>query len=196
MNIARTFRRPLRRLAPLGLLVAAGLACGPDPFAPVASSAIVRTFLTVWAISGSPPPYPTAFSVQNNVTVRLEPTGSFDLAFDITPEGKLRVLPVGKVVAPVNGARSIGVLVPGIPYADITAAPRTRYAVDSIIELEVGDAFVVQVPTQLCALTQTPVIYAKFAVDTIAVADRRAFLSGRINPNCGFRSFAEGIPEF
>lgn len=180
------------------LLASAGLSsgCGPDPFAPRATSDVVRTIFTVWAISGSPTPYPTGYSVQNNVTVRLEPTGTFDLAFDITPAGKLRVLPVSAVVAPIGGARSIGVMVPGVPYEDITAAPRGRYATDSIIELEVGESFVVQVPTQLCGFSQTPVIYAKFSVDTIAAADRRAFLVGRINPNCGFRSFADGLPRF
>jgi hypothetical protein len=191
-------RRPLRRAAAAAALlaVAVGLGCGPDPFAPRADTPVVRTIFTVWAISGSPAPYPTAYSVQSNATLRLEPTGAFDLAFDITPEGKLRVLPVREVVNPISGARSIGVQVPGIPYADITAAPRTGYALDSIIELEVGGAFVVQVPSQLCGFSQQPVIFAKFNVDTIVPADRRAFLSGRINPNCGFRSFADGVPEF
>jgi hypothetical protein len=184
-------------VAVVALLVAGfGLGCGPDPFAPTASSPIVRTIFTVWAISGSPTPFPTAYSVQNNVTVRLEPTGTFDLAFDITPAGKLRVLPVSAVVAPVAGARSIGVLVPNIPYADITAAPTSGYNTDSIIEIGVGEAFVVQVPSQLCGFSQQPIIHAKFTVDTIVPQDRRAFLSGRINPNCGFRSFGDGVPRF
>jgi hypothetical protein len=191
-------RRPLRRAAAVAAVLVAtlGLGCGPDPFAVRADSPVRLTIFTVWAISGSPTPYPTAFSVQSNATVRLEPSGTFDLAFDITPEGKLRVLPVSKVVNPISGARSIGVQVPGVPYAAITSAPRSGYAVDSIIELEVGGAFVVQVPSQLCGFSQQPILYAKFNVDTIVPADRRAFLSGRINPNCGFRSFADGIPEF
>lgn len=198
VNTTTPVRRPTRRLAALGVLLAAaaGIACGPDPYAPRAESAVVRTIFTVWAISGSPAPYPTAYSVQNNVTLRLEPTGAFDLAFDITDDGKLRVLPVGKVVNPVSGSRNIGMMVPGVPYAQILSAPRSGYAPDTVLELNVGDAFVVQVPTQLCLYTSLPVIYAKFAVDTIVPADRRAFLSGRINPNCGFRSFADGVPEF
>lgn len=198
MNIPLKFRRAARPAFAAVLLASAGaaLGCGPDPFAPRASSAVVRTIFTVWAISGSPTPYPTGYSVQNNVTVRLEPSGSFDLAFDITPAGKLRVLPVSAVVAPIGGARSIGVLVPGTPYEDITSAPRSRYATDSIIEVDVGESFVVQVPTQLCGFSQTPVIYGKFVADTIDVVGRRAFLVGRINPNCGFRSFADGVPRF
>lgn len=178
------------------LVMAAVLGCGPDPFAPTANSPVVRTIFTVWAISGSPTPYPTAYSVQNNVTVRLEPTGTFDLAFDITAGGRLRVLPVSAVVAPLAGARSIGIQVSDLPYADITSAPRGGYNSDSIVELDVGDAFIVQVPSQLCGFSQTPIVYAKFTVDTIVPADRRAFLSGRINPNCGFRSFADGVPRF
>lgn len=198
MNIPTTFRQHARRAIAAAslLIIGAALGCGPDPFAPTATSPVVRTIFTVWAISGSPTPYPTAYSVQNNVTVRLEPTGTFDLAFDITPGGRLQVLPVSAVVAPLAGARSIGIQVSDVAYADIASAPRGGYNSDSIVELDVGDAFIVQVPSQLCGFSQTPIIYAKFTVDTIVPADRRAFLSGRINPNCGFRSFADGVPRF
>lgn len=198
MHTTPIVRRPARRLLAVATLLVAGLGigCGPDPFAPIANSPVLPTVFSVWAITGSPTPFPTAYSVQNNVTVRLEPTGTFDLAFDITPGGKLRVLPVSAVVAPISGVRVIGVQVPGIPYADITAAPRGGYNSDSIIDLDVGQAFVVQVPSQLCGFSQQPIIYAKYRVDSIVPATRRAFLSGRINPNCGFRSFADGIPRF
>ena len=190
--------RPTRRLAALGALLLAGLGlgCGPDPFAPRATTPIRTTSFTVWAISGSPTPYPTAYSVQSNVTMRIEPSGSFDIAFDITPGGKLRVLPVKEVVSPITGVRSIGMLVPDVPYTSIEAAPRVGYALDTILELEVGDAFVVQVPSQLCDFGQQQILFAKFSVDAIVPAERRASISGRINPNCGFRSFADGVPEF
>lgn len=177
-----------------GTLTAA--ACGPDPFAPVADAAVLRTQFTLWAVTGSPPPYPTAFSVQNNATVRLEPSGSFDVAFDITPEGKLKVLPLNKVVAPVSGGRQLGLRLAGMPYAQVTSAPLNGYATDTVLEVDVGETFILRVISPICALSGRQVIYAKMVADTIVPADRRIFLVGRINPNCGFRSFADGIPEF
>ncbi len=154
------------------------------------------TNFQIWAITGTPVPYPTAFAVPQRATVRLDPSGTFDIAFDITPEGALQVLPVAKVISSLSGSRSIGVIVSDSTYSQITSAPRTGWAVDSIVELQVGQAFVLQVTTQFCQFNQRQIIYAKFRVDSILPAERRARLSGRVNPNCGFRSFADGTPEF
>jgi hypothetical protein len=197
----RSAQRAIRRVSVLAALAAAlGIgslsACGPDPFAVEANTPVRLTTFTVWAITGSPAPFPTAFSVQNNVTLRLEPSGSFDIAFDITPDGKLQVLPISAVVSPVGGSRVIGVQVATVPYQQVTEAPRSGWNADSTIEVVVGQTFLVQVASELCALSGRPTIYAKFVAESILVVDRRAFLSGRINPNCGFRSFADGIPEF
>lgn len=154
------------------------------------------TDFTVWAITGSPAPYPTAFSVQRNTTLRLDPSGAFDIAFDILPDGKLQVLPVRSVVSSLGGGRVVGVQVATVPFAQVTEAPRTGWNSDSTIEVIVGQTFLIQVTSDECAFAQKQTIYAKFVADSIVPADRRAFLSGRINQNCGFRSFADGIPEF
>ncbi|MBX3133147.1 MAG: hypothetical protein KF689_07165 [Gemmatimonadaceae bacterium] len=198
MNTPRlTSRRTLRAAVLAAALGGASLsACGPDPFAPVADSPVVLTTFTVWAITGTPPPFPTAFSLPANSPLRLEPSGSFDIAFDITPEGKLQILPMGAVVSPPTGPRPIGINVPGVSYQAITAAPRSGWNADSTIEVTVGQAFVLQVPSVICPFNTQQVLYGKFVAESIIVADRRIFMSARINPNCGFRSFADGIPRF
>jgi hypothetical protein len=192
-----TPRTTLRALLVAFVIGAASLtACGPDPFAPVANSPVVLTTFRVWAITGTPPPYPTAFSLPANSTIRLEPSGSFDIAFDITPAGKLQVLPMGAVVSPPTGPRPIGINVPGTSYQSILSAPRTGWNTDSIIEVTVGEAFVLQVPSVLCPFNTSQVLYGKFVAESILVDERRIFMSARLNPNCGFRSFADGIPRF
>lgn len=189
--------RALRRAAPvLTLAVAALVGCGPDPFAPQASGPNVDANFQIWALTGTPVPYPTAFAVPQRATVRLDPAGTFDIAFDITPSGALQVLPVSKVIASLSGSRSIGIIVSDVPYSQIESAPRSGWAVDSIVELQVGAVFILQVTTQFCQFDSRQVIYAKFRVDSILPAERRARLAGRVNPNCGFRSFADGTPEF
>jgi hypothetical protein len=193
--------RAIRRvsvLAALGAALGVGSlsACGPDPFAVEASSPVVLTAFNVWAITGTPAPYPTAYSVQNNVTLRLEPTGAFDVAFDITPGGNLLVLPIKAVVSPLAGARSILVQVSARPYFEVTEAPRTGWNADSTIEITEGQTFLLAVASPLCAQSGRPNVYAKMVADSIILAERRIVLRGRVNPNCGFRSLAEGIPEF
>jgi hypothetical protein len=56
--------------------------------------------------------------------------------------------------------------------------------------------FLVRVQTQYCQLEQSPEVYAKYIVDSIFPDERRIRLSGRVNPNCGFRSFLSGVPTF
>lgn len=187
----------MRRAAVVVALTLAALAgCGPDPFAPRADSPSVDTEFQVWALTGTPTSYPSAFAVPERTAVRLDALGTFDIAFDIAPSGALQVLPVGKVLSALTGSRTIGVIVSTLPYADIESAPRSGWAVDSIVELQVGQAFILQVTTPVCQFSTRQVLYAKFRVDSIVLAERRARLSGRVNPNCGFRSFADGTPEF
>jgi hypothetical protein len=189
--------RALRRAGLVVAVSAAALvACGPDPFAPQPDGPNLDTNFQIWAITGSPVPYPTAFAVPQRATVRLEPSGTFDIAFDITPSGDLQVLPVGRVISSLTGSRPIGIIVSSTPYSQIESAPRTGWAVDSIVNLQEGSVFVLQVTTQFCAGQTRQTIYGKFRVDSILPAERRARLSGRVNPNCGFRSFADGTPEF
>lgn len=189
--------RVARRAAVLAVVASAALiGCGPDPFAPQPDGPTVDTNFQIWAMTGAPVPYPTGLAVPQRATVRLDPAGSFDLAFDITPSGLLQVLPVGKVVSPLTGARPIGIIVSPDLYENVTSAPRSGWALDSIVELNIGQTFIVQVTTQFCQFEARQTIYGKFRVDSILPLERRARLSGRVNPNCGFRSFADGTPEF
>ena len=187
-------RRPLL-LATLALAV--GLAaCGPDPFAPRARFSNADTIVEVWALTGAPLSYPTTLLVPQRFAVRPDASATFDLGFDIDADGNLVVLPVNAVVTPLGGTRRIGFIVPTTPYADIDAAPQIGWAFDSTITLAVGDVFLARVQTQYCAFEFNPEIYAKYQVDSIFPVERRIKLSGRVNPNCGFRSFADGIPTF
>ena len=59
-----------------------------------------------------------------------------------------------------------------------------------------GQSFLVKVNTLYCQYDLQQVVYAKFLVDSVIPAERRMKISARINPNCGFRSFLSGVPEF
>lgn len=189
--------RTLRAATLAGLLFIAGaLGCGPDPFAPQATLENGNVAIEVWALTGAPTNFPTVHLVPQRLTVRPDAAGSFDLGFDIDPNGRVLILPVNRIVTPLGGNRSIGILKSDLPYADITAAPRDGYAFDSIVSVAVGEPFVVRVQTLFCSTELRDHVFAKYIVDSIFPAERRIRISGRVNPNCGFRSFGEGVPTF
>lgn len=147
-------------------------------------------------MTGAPLNYPTVLVVYNNIVLRPDPSATFDLGFDIDGAGRLQVIPVSKIVTPLAQSRVIGFTLPTAGYDAITEAPRTGWVFDETQTLDVGDVFIVRVSTQSCAFDISQEIYAKFRVDSIFPAERRARLSGRINRNCGFRSFEDSIPKF
>jgi hypothetical protein len=172
------------------------IACGPDPFAVVAQDPNADVSIEVWALTGAPTNFPTVHLVPQRITTRPDAAASFDIAFDIDADGRLLVLPVNKVVTPLSGNRRVGIVRTSEIYNTIVEAPRTGWVYDSILSVNVGQTFIVRVQTQFCSISQSNEVYAKYVVDSVFPAERRIRLSGRVNPNCGFRSFLSGIPEF
>lgn len=172
------------------------LACGPDPFAVLAQDATADVSIEVWALTGAPTNFPTVHLVPQRITTRPDAAGSFDIGFDIDAEGRLLVLPVNEIVTPLSGNRRIGIVRTAEVYNTIVEAPRNGWVYDSILPVNVGQTFIVRVQTQFCSASQSNEVYAKYYVDSVLPAERRIRLSGRVNPNCGFRSFLSGIPEF
>ena len=185
--------RSLRRVAVAALVV---LGACDDPFEPKATIFVLDATHELWALTGSPPAYPTALLVPQRIEVRPDPAGSFDIAFEITGGGQLQVLPMPHVMIPLSGPRPVDFIIPTDAFADIASAPRTGWLSDTTITLDQGDTFLVRVQTLYCAGEFFPVVYAKYRVDSIIPAERRLKLTARVNPNCGFRSFADGIPTF
>lgn len=196
MNSPNPSARRLRRrlLAALAAMVVAA-ACD-DPFKIEADTANLDANLELWALNGSPAAYPSAVIVAQAAATRPDASGSFDLAFDIDANGRVRTLPVASVVTPVSGARTIEFQRITGPFDAVEEAPRSGWTADSVLVLEAGEAFLVKVPTVYCQYDIRQEVFAKFRVDSILPAERRIKLSGRVNPNCGFRSLLTGIPEF
>ena len=188
-----TFRRTFV-LAAAAIVI--GLVACDDPFAPKADSPTLDASIEVWALTGAPASFPTVMLVPQRISVRPDAAASFDLGFDIDPDGRLLVLPVSKVVSSQLGDRRVGIIRTSEIYNLITEAPRTGYIFDSTLTVNVGQVFIVRVQTQFCQGQLQGEIYAKYLVDSVIVPERRIRLSGRVNPNCGFRSFLSGIPKF
>jgi hypothetical protein len=187
------------RLALLAVISAAvGLnACG-DPNGIQASLPTSVDTLSVFALSGTPAAYPSGLAILPRQPVRVDGSGSFDVAFDINSNGEAVIYPVKLVVAAPGTARPVGLQkVPGL-FDAIVDAPKTGFELDSALVMPVGQVVVVQSlhnsSGDLCQFSLNPNIFAKIVVDSIATANRVIFFKLGLDPNCGFHSFVAGIP--
>jgi hypothetical protein len=172
-------------------------ACG-DPTNIKAQLPTFVDSLSLWALSGTPPTYPSGISIPGRQVTRVDASASFDVALDINASGEPVIYPARLVVSTPGGGRPIGLQkVPGL-FEDVTAAPTTGFETDSALVLGLGQTVVVQTPHngsgELCQFAISPNLYAKITVDSVNLASRVLYFRMASDPNCGFRSFADGIP--
>ena len=185
-------------------VIAAGLtaafisACG-DPTALKASLLNSVDTLSVFALSGTPPNYPSGVAFLSRQPVHVDGFALFDVAFDINSAGDAVIYPVKMIVAS-GSTRPVALQTLNQAFEAVTEAPKTGYESDSALVAPIGKTVVVQsahnASADLCQFAINPNIYAKISVDSVNLASRTIYFRMGLNPNCGFRSFAEGIPTF
>ncbi len=180
----------------IAALVGGGLTACDDPFQLQAQFPNIDRSFELWAVTGTSATYPSAVIVTTASVSQLDAAGSFDFAVDIDADGRLVILPVSKIVQPLIGSRVTAMQRSSTPFTQIVEAPRDGWLPDTTLLVNPGGVFLVKVNSLACQFTQTPDLYAKFVVDSIDRVERRVLLSARVNPNCGFRSLAAGLPEF
>jgi hypothetical protein len=189
----------LRKFA-LGAIVASVffVACDDsNPFA--AQLPTSQDVYTLFALTGTPPAYPSGLNTFARSPTRVDGNASFDVAFDINADGKAVLYPVKLIVTSVNGDRPVGLRKVAGTFASITEAPTGTYQTDSAIVAAKGEIVVVEANRgssgDVCSFNISPNIYTKILVDSIDVASHTITIQTVMDPNCGFRSFADGIPS-
>jgi hypothetical protein len=187
------------RLALLAAIAAvAGLnACG-DPTNLQASLPTAVDSLSVFALSGTPAAYPSGLAILGGQPVRVDGSASFDVAFDINANGDAVIYPVKLVVAAPGTARPVGLQKVAGLFDAIIEAPKAGFEADSGLVMPAGQVVVLQSAHNgqgdICQFAINPNIFAKIGVDSVNLASRIIYFRLGIDPNCGFRSFATGIP--
>jgi hypothetical protein len=172
-------------------------ACG-DPTSLKATNLTTVDTLSVFALSGTPPSYPAGVSILAAQAVQVDGFGLFDVAFDVDASGNAVVYPPKLVVNSLAGPRPVGLLKIADTFESVLEAPQAGYATDASVALAPGQTVVMQSAhngsSDICQFALTPYIYAKITFDSVNVATRTLYLRMGVDPNCGFRSFASGVP--
>jgi hypothetical protein len=172
-------------------------ACG-DPTSIQASLPTSVDTLSVFALSGTPAAYPSGLSIIGRQPVRVDGFANFDVAFDINAQGSAVIYPVRVVVPSPGGSRPVFLQKVTGTFETVVAAPKTGFEADTALVMLPGEVVVAQSTHNgngdLCQFALNPNIFAKFAVDSVSLASRIIYLKMGVDPNCGFRSFAIGIP--
>jgi len=154
--------------------------------------------MAVYALSGTPPSYPSAIAVLARQPVRVDASALFDIALDITPAGQAIVYPLKLVVPNPSGSRPVGLQVVAGSFDAATIAPKEGYQPDTAVVLNPDETLMIQSAHNgtgdVCQFAINPNIFAKIAVDSVNLASRTLYVRLGLDPNCGFRSFSEGIP--
>ncbi len=183
---------------PALIVTALAAACGGDGLTSTASVENVTRVYSVFAVSGTSNALPSAYSYTTESLVRPQVLSSgginFDLAFDITTDGKVRLLPAKYVVPlPPAGSPTIGLQKMTAAFAQLERAPVNGYTSDSAVTASVGETYTLELRNSGCIYGEY--YYAKVSVDSIILPERRLVVRSLVNRNCGFRGLTDGIPK-
>jgi len=198
MHTLKSFLGRGRRAAysPFLLAVAAlALSACDDPFKLKASYGNEPFVYSLYGISGSGPANaPAALDLVGRAPVRVDGNFNFDIAFDFDASGKIVILPQKLVGTPITGSRVVALQRISGSYESVLLAPTSGWQLDSAVTLLPGEVLGVRMTSASCVYQMSSEMYAKIVVDSVRTGGL-IFGRGVINPNCGFKSFAEGIPE-
>lgn len=180
------------------LWTVAGTAACRDPLELQADRQTAIDTLSVFALSGTPPGFPNALTITGRQTVPVSGFGAFDVAFDIDGSGQVLVHAARRIVSTGGFAPQVGLQKVGGTFESVLMAPETGYKVDSTLVVVTGDVVVLEAvhnaQGDLCTFAISPYVYAKIVIDTIFPGNRTIKFRLGTDLNCGFRSFAPGIP--
>lgn len=166
-----------------------------------ASLPVAADTLVAYAMTGTAPSLPSGLAVTFRSTVRVDGTASFDVAFDLDSLGRVIVSPVRVLVNQLSGAPSVGIkTLFTTPFDDIKSAPGGYYRPDTAVVVSPGQPFVIltnrTTASSACVYDPSPRIYAKVVIDSVKPTTTRAiYMRVVADPNCGYKSFAAGLPS-
>lgn len=174
----------------------AGISCRDLTGVPASIPTITDSGV-VYALNGAPLGAPTALRVSTGQLVPANSAFAFDIAFDIDTAGHAVLLPLRTVASGIATTHSVGLQVAQASFDSLIAAPKTGYRPDTALVAAADAVILVQsndVTTCGFAITGTN-LYGKLVIRSVDAVKRVLSVTYTVDPNCGFLSFASGVPK-
>ena len=186
-------------LAAVGVI---GATACDDPFGLKATLGVINDTLVVYAMTGTATSFPSGFNAATGALTRITPDIPFDVAFDLTADNKIKMVPARLIsgtrvsLGVVQVTQQVGLQAPAnTTFEAITKAPSSGYKRDSVLVVGTGQPVVIEVVSDACQFSLASIMYAKVVVDSVNPTSRQIFFRSTRDPNCGFRSFQPGVPK-
>jgi hypothetical protein len=178
-----------RSAALLALAVSAATFACDNPFAlPPASLPPQEFSITLYAITGTPLQYPSAYDLTLERPVRTDQSSSLDFAFDITVDSLQDTVALLMPRGALGLYRDGGLQLTETPYDSVVFAPNTGYDEGTPVAVHVGSVVLAASRSQACNIGYIYPLYAKMEVTALDLNARSVTLQMLIDPNCGYRS--------
>jgi hypothetical protein len=190
---------PKSRLASLiaAAAVVAGVACGEFTGVP-ASLPVLSDSGTVYALNGAPLGAPTALHAFSGQLTPADADFVFDIAFDLNANGDIVLLPQRAVASGLATTHSVALTTVADTFEAVTSASKDlKFRADTALVVKRNQVVVAQITDgSACSFSLTgTTLFAKLVVRSIDRINRTMTVRYTVDPNCGFRSFASGVPK-
>jgi hypothetical protein len=177
------------------LALAATAACGNANLLPPANIPVAEDTVTLWAATGTAIALPSAYDVVLASPARTDRTSDFDFVFDfvrdtLTGDTVPALVPRGALGLSADG----GLLRVSTKFDSLVTAPGSGYDAYKPVYLDTTSVVVVRSRSQTCNFGITSGVYAKVLPLAISVSFRKIILRLVVDPNCGYRGLALGLP--
>jgi len=179
----------------VGTVAVATVSCKALTAVPAGLSTVADSGI-IYAINGAPSGAPTAVHFYTGSRTAADAIFFFDVAFDIDPSGNIVLLPQRAVASQLTTTHQVGLQKSSQAYDAITEAIKSGYRADTALVVSAGQTVLVQVQDPACAVSITSTsIYGKLEVLSVDRVARTMQIQYVGDPNCGFLSFAPGVPK-
>jgi hypothetical protein len=153
---------------------------------------------TVYALNGGPPGSANSLKFFDGFVGHADQGFGFDIAFDLDGAGNVVIIPAKALATSFSNPYSVGLQKMTGTFQSVLEAPKDGYRPDTAMTIAVGQPLVAEshdLSGACLYALKGQSYYTKLVVNEVDPVLRRIIYTVTVNRNCGFRSFAPGIPE-
>lgn len=181
----------------LATVTVAGISCR-DLTGVDASLTTITDSGFAYAINGAQLGAPTALYGYTGTLTAATADFLFDIAFDLDSLYRPVILPVAAVASGLASSHTVSLATVSDSFEAVTSVPKgLQFRADTAMTVQRNQVVIAQITdVNACAYSLTgSTLYVKLVVRSINRDDKTMFVTYTVDPNCGFRSFAAGIPK-